>query len=105
MATVTWPLGGGHFRVLSPVLTRWYGGRLYSPSVSEPGTPAACPSPPCFSLRTACGSPTPADAPPEVEVAEPATVFTEIVPVVYMGAGNECAVRLDEEFDGEIVAE
>ena len=53
-------------------------------------------------LLAACGSPTPADTPPEVEEAEPATVFTEIVPVVYMGAGNECAVRLDEEFDGAI---
>ena len=53
-------------------------------------------------LLAACGSPTPADAPPEVEEAEPATVFTKIVPVVYMGAGNECAVRLDEEFDGAI---
>ncbi len=26
--------------------------------------------------------------------------YAEIVPVVYPGAGNECAVRLDDEFDG-----
>lgn len=26
--------------------------------------------------------------------------YAEIVPVVYLGAGNECAVRLDDEFDG-----
>ena len=28
--------------------------------------------------------------------------YAEIVPVVYMGAGNECALRLDEEFDGAL---
>ena len=34
---------------------------------------------------------------------EPASArYAEIVPVVYLGVGNECAVRLDDEFDGAL---
>ena len=52
-------------------------------------------------------------AAPEPETSEPADIpetneepasarYSEIVPVVYMGAGNECAVRLDGELEGAI---
>ncbi len=46
---------------------------------------------------------------PEEEPApgagEPASArYTEIAPVVYMGAGSECVLRLDDEFDGALKA-
>lgn len=47
----------------------------------------------------ACGGSAPSEeAPPG------APSYTEIAPAIYMGAGNECAIRLEDETDGALTA-
>ena len=52
-------------------------------------------------LIAGCGSGEQAE-PDQLAEAPPPTRYTEIAPVVYMGAGNECALRLDDELDGAL---
>ena len=47
--------------------------------------------------QTSAASPPPAEPPP-------APSYTDIAPAIYMGAGNECAIRLEDETDGALTA-
>ena len=47
----------------------------------------------------ACGGSAPSE-----QAQPPAPSYTEIAGALYMGAGNECAIRLEDETDGALTA-
>ena len=53
-------------------------------------------------MVAACGSGEQAERDQQVEAPAATERYAQIAPFLYMGTGNECALRLDDEFDGAI---